>query len=689
MSEASAGNTTTTASSSTPLVGINKYFERRPWDASEASAGNTTTTASSSTPLIGINKYFERRPWDASCRPEAPLPSQQTEKRKRTDRSIKCTERKDKDLTVVKATLRRYLKGTNAFVDRFVEAVNSRVQLCSKNTVHASLSMAGIVKSLLDGQDVATAPLPPNLFEQTFSRQLMLGVDDAAAPEPAIVAYHSANPELQPSGQRHAADRNIYSSAAKRYLTNLKNAMRVEGTDRLRTFCHRFATLHNLKMNERIGMMYAIAGWRTLPAKFGCPFPATRIMAETITEHRNVLGLVGNKEINKDWLRRDACLPRLLRYNVLLNRFYETHQMKLHNVVPICRVKRHFISIDNYSLYGILKDVSYFEAGVNEAAYLQNVDMHWNCVFRISALQGCNTTFGYSIETDGISMCMHFERPKRQTTKAMVLQMDGKKPTAPPYSMGPDDVLLGNDPGRINIYYMATEMEDGSIWSSTLSRKQYYAESGILQARKTSETWNGGVQTHLDALSTVSTKGADLTTYRAYLAVYYAHRDALWAEYCKPRWSRQRLRLYGGKKRTFAHFFNRVEAAFPGKRIVVSYGSAKFAPGGKNEVSVPTSRAYKECVYRAAKVLVTNEFRTSKIDYFDDSLLQMVALPGANPRPFRGLLWSVQRNEFVSRDLNAALNIRRCAIHRPDILRSDLATAQLRQRIAKRIKRRV
>ena len=27
---------------------------------------------------------------------------------------------------------------------------------------------------------------------------------------------------------------------------------------------------------------------------------------------------------------------------------------------------------------------------------------------------------------------------------------------------GPDDVVLGNDPGRINIYYMVVVMEDGS-----------------------------------------------------------------------------------------------------------------------------------------------------------------------------------------------------------------------------------
>jgi hypothetical protein len=55
--------------------------------------------------------------------------------------------------------------------------------------------------------------------------------------------------------------------------------------------------------------------------------------------------------------------------------------------------------------------------------------------------------------------------------------------------------------------------------------------------------------------------------------------------------------LYGGKKRVFAKFFNNVEeqikAAAPGFNIVMAYGSAKFASGGPNEVSVPTGRWWR------------------------------------------------------------------------------------------------
>ena len=53
---------------------------------------------------------------------------------------------------------------------------------------------------------------------------------------------------------------------------------------------------------------------------------------------------------------------------------------------------------------------------------------------------------------------------------------------------------------------------------------------------------------------------------------------------------------YGGKKRVFANFFNKIKnGGDTSRRVVIAYGSAKFAPGGRNELSVPTTRAFKDC----------------------------------------------------------------------------------------------
>ena len=125
------------------------------------------------------------------------------------------------------------------------------------------------------------------------------------------------------------------------------------------------------------------------------------------------------------------------------------------------------------------------------------------------------------------------------------------------------------------------------------------------------------------------------------------------------------MRLYGGKKRVMANFLNKLEGKDKTVETVLAYGASKFAPGGKGEVSVPTSRAYKECSYRF-KTIPVDEFRTSKIYYKDDTILEPVGKKSAEGKTVtvRGLFWccSTKYNEFVNRDLNGAINIRRCAL---------------------------
>lgn len=113
--------------------------------------------------------------------------------------------------------------------------------------------------------------------------------------------------------------------------------------------------------------------------------------------------------------------------------------------------------------------------------------------------------------------------------------------------------------------------------------------------------------------------------------------------------------------------------------VALAYGSAKFAPGGKGELSVPTTRIFRECSYRF-RIALIDEFRTTQADSRTGIHLQKVAtLTGKREDEFcgvkvvRGLLWcgsTSKSGRFVNRDLNAAINIRRCALAsgRPDCL---------------------
>lgn len=562
-----------------------------------------------------------------------------------------------------------------------------------------SRSLSGIVKQLCDNVadvDLHTVNIPSRMFEATFVRQLLLGTETAAAPEPLVQQYHQAHPRLRPPIEgRCLGDRNIYSAAATKYVTNLKNMLRIESERRIRSYINHFARLHGLSDKERIGMLYQVTGWGSVPRSVGAVFPARRVVAESVAVQRSVLGLGARMQFNRGWLRADACLAPLLRYSVFVNRCYERDNAKRFDVVPICSVRRHYISIDKHVLYGIMR-----EAGAttsNEDTFYKEIDTHWRKAFAVDDLQGNGAEFGNLIETDGISVSVHFERLIEDVPALpAVAQGDGVAVDA-----SDDTVVFGNDPGRINIYFMATVNSNGTVKSHTLTRRQYYTESGIVLANRNARNWNRGAKQALEALSGVTTKGASVTNHDAYLTVFHDHFDALWEEYSKPRWGRQRLRLYGGKKRTFDRFFNKLERDFPGRRVVVAYGSAKFAPGGRNELSVPafgrpagpealpepTTRAYKECARRVPTVAI-DEFRTSKIDYMSDQLLHLVKVNG-DARSLRGLLWSVERQCFVSRDLNAALNIRWCCIaKRPSVMTRSPDKTKLQQNVEKRIKRR-
>ena len=356
----------------------------------------------------------------------------------RPDRSEKLIKRKSLSLTVVKSALKMYVRRDEFFKKEFVSLVSKRVYSVSRRTVAMSLAFMGIVKEECSMRDNLGMVDFDYVFDQTFFRQLLLGTDDAIKPDKKILRFFRLNPTAHPSSQRsvdrHIGDRNLYSSAGARYLTNLKTSLRVNVEQRIRQFVNRFQKLHQLTDNERVFLLYEICGWSKEPLLRNgqqLRFANVRQMVKDVAiEHRQILRLdtvnatldVDVNEyvtlrlthtahqLGKQWLRLDSSLGPLLRYNVFLNRFYESNKMKLFNVVPVCQIKSHYITIDTYVLYGILKEMSAISC--NEGSFVERKDEMWAKFFKISKLRGKDCEFGYSVDTDGISACFHFERPK-------------------------------------------------------------------------------------------------------------------------------------------------------------------------------------------------------------------------------------------------------------------------------------
>jgi hypothetical protein len=586
-----------------------------------------------------------------------------TEKRKRPDRQKKLEGRKSNVETVVKSALLKYLHGDKITKENACKAIQERVVAYSQRMNMASIVLSGILKTLFHDVDDVVSVDVPDITDQTFARQLLLGTTDAKIPIAIIHQYFESHPQCITTLQRHLDDRNIYSAGAKTYCTNLKNSLKMNLSPRMKQFTKRFGKLNDLSKVEVSGLFFQINGWQ-LPCGLGCLYPSRECVVNVVKEHRRVLGLTEGQSISTSWLKETSNVDNIIRYYVSLSRFNECNGLPTFNIVPICRMGSHFISIDTHTLYGVMKELKLISVKLSREAFVEMGDEHWRSFFKVDKLQG-NNLFTRTIQTDGTSVCTHFVRPMNEQD---IFQRDMKplsgdhkrKKVLPTVELQPKDRIIGIDPGRSNIIFGAEPNDDGSFKSYVLTRKRYYSESRIFAARKRTEMWSKGIQKNLTSMSTVSTKGINLNSHEAFIAIYMENYDALWNEYFKARWARQRLRLYGGKQRVFANLVNDIKNHDTTRRVVIAYGSATFAPGGKNEISVPTSSIFNKFA-RAFPTVVVDEFRTTRIHHEDGSLLQSVKRRDTNEW-LRGLLWcsSTNNTKFVNRDLNAAINIRRC-----------------------------
>ena len=156
-------------------------------------------------------------------------------KRTRPDRAEHVKRRSGVKQATVKCALLGRLNcgGDPGLALRVVAEVKKRVETYSRRVVDASLSYMGVVKRLFvrDGGGggaasvgghlwIADVAVPSEIFEQTFVRQLLLGVGGASKPSALVEQTHRDHPALFPSGNRHLGDRNVYSAGAIQYLVS-------------------------------------------------------------------------------------------------------------------------------------------------------------------------------------------------------------------------------------------------------------------------------------------------------------------------------------------------------------------------------------------------------------------------------------------------------------------------------------
>lgn len=625
--------------------------------------------------------------------------------RTRPDVAAKKQLKKTHSETVVKCCLSSLLAGG---VERGAlhRAVQDRVESYSKRVHAASIALNLLVREVFQSvpDEMLHVVQLPDFLDQTFLRQLLTGGEAAQKPVLLIRSFFERHQNLKEkldSAGRQLSDRNIYSFGASKLAANIKTHLKTNLTRLIKKYVYSVGMRHHLgecahsalsrtqsKVTKQAitewvaaaskALVYQLHGWPGVPGQQDVLNQLPLNIRRELALQKKILG---DEPISTVWWNAtEDCYDRALRYGVYINRYLLRSGAPLRNLLPICGIKTHFITIDTSVLYGVLRDAGYIDKTCSQTTFAAMGKDHWKSVFKLSRIAGSACTFTGTVDTDGTAACFHFTRPKTSlavageaTKKKMAGTVDAQAQEEQLEQLlaeHPDASVVGIDPGRTNIIYAVKKTRrDGELTGEQtvykLTRKQFYMESGVVKANKQIQKWHDqpAMLKTLAALSAASPKGADTLQFREYIETVLDNYDTLWEEYLKPRWAQQRLRLYGGKKRVFAKFFNKLQG--DDKKVLVAYGSAKFAPTGSGELSVPTSRAFKETSCRFT-VFPVDEFRTTAVYNGDKTtVLQSVAKKSSGDK-LRGLLWccstSPSKSKFVNRDLNAALNIMDCLL---------------------------
>lgn len=440
-----------------------------------------------------------------------------------------------------------------------------------------------------------------------------------------------------PNIARYTEDSNSIVDAAKKYQTNFKNSLIFAFQGRQKKFIKTILRTKNQNENLWYSIACYINGW-------DCKTVLTPdLMAFVKTEQEILKATV---PITREWLGNHS--EQVVKYYYhILQELEKIENSKKFTLAPLCRIKSHFLTIDSTVLYGILGNLKPIKT--DRSKFIKEKATHWPNYFKFQPLS--KHEFTYYIQTDGVSVCVHYLKPKKIKSEI---------------KSNPNKRVIAIDPGRSNLIYGVEKLSDNSTKKYTLTRQSYYNRCGMKEAKKNTAKWEKTIKAEEDLFAQVSLRTTNEDHWRQFLSNYLLVYNRLWGLKTKRKWGQQRFRTYRLRRRCLDKFF----ASMKGKdqpTPVIAYGSAKFNPNSKNELSAPTTSLSKKCGTFYPTIMV-DEFRTTKICYNCDCQLHPVGYNkkgedgSVSYREIRGLRWcsSTKCRKFKNRDMNAALNILRC-----------------------------
>jgi len=293
-----------------------------------------------------------------------------------------------------------------------------------------------------------------------------------------------------------------------------------------------------------------------------------------------------------------------------------------------------------------------------------------------------------SILTNGVSMCARYGVIKaKPLSKAPVIE----SLTHFYKRLSPD--LIANDPGRVNIMQLTEDCPDGHLHMRfPRSKYKVVAMTDHLAKRhkQLKSTDQGKVVASIEAnmVEEGGWKSRSKDCYDNTLKICIGGLDTTLLYYGQQEFQRLKMLSYRRKDscviQRFAHMIRK--PLRKRKAVIIGYGSAGFAPTGKGETSVPTTRVAKlmSRYLRSCKIehriVGVDEFRTTLMCHHCHERTSKVRDPETGEQcrdlmmcenkeckcnkaetGYRGLKsCSKTGSVLLNRDANAAINILQC-----------------------------
>lgn len=280
-----------------------------------------------------------------------------------------------------------------------------------------------------------------------------------------------------------------------------------------------------------------------------------------------------------------------------------------------------------------------------------------------------------SVQTDGVSLCIRYAQLAIKKPEVKLCSLKEFKEST-------NARLMANDPGRVNLFQLVEERSDHKHSCMRFPRSKYRVVGlGEELQRRRAARKTQDVNKVEGLLAQVG--GWRARSYESYieaLRVFNTHGDALIQHYSQKVYVQEKMLSYRRRQsviiQRFANFIDRDNLGEKHKHdvtrgIILGMGNASFAPSGKGETPVPTTRNGKlfERYLRSRsipyRIVPIDEYKTSQCCHRCQKVMASL-WDKETHRAIRG--WKLCRHcgedkanpKLRNRDVNAAINILHC-----------------------------